>query len=311
VLARILLGLMLCSLLGCGSNSRAPVEDRAALSPNGGYTVKRGDTLYSIAFRSGMDFRKVAVANGIVPPYTIYPDQNIYLSEAVPPGQVSTVPSVSVARSTMPSTAVTTPVRSYGASTAYTAAPESVVPGSTSVNPPLTSAAGAAVIAPLPAPTPSPTVTVTPVSTPPHEPVRPAPAAATSSQASAFEGAKVDVWLWPTTGAVTRGYSESVHKGIDIGGANGDAVVAVAAGKVVYAGTGIVGFGELLIVKHNEEYLSAYGHNNRLLVTEGQTVTAGQIIAEKGNSGTDTVKLHFEIRKEGKPIDPLRVLPSR
>ena len=110
---------------------------------------------------------------------------------------------------------------------------------------------------------------------------------------------------------MTRGYSSSVHKGIDIAGNRGDPVQAVAAGKVVYSGTGIVGFGELLIIKHNEIYLSAYGHNDRLLVGEGDTVRAGQKIAEKGSSGTDTVKLHFEIRKEGKPIDPLRVLPRR
>ena len=118
-------------------------------------------------------------------------------------------------------------------------------------------------------------------------------------------------WRWPTSGRVIRGYSSSVHKGIDIGGQRGDAINAVAAGKVVYAGTGIVGFGELLIVKHNEVYLSAYGHNSRLLVAEGTTVRAGQKIAEKGSSGTDRVKLHFEIRKEGKPIDPQRVLPRR
>jgi lipoprotein NlpD len=102
-----------------------------------------------------------------------------------------------------------------------------------------------------------------------------------------------------------------VHKGIDIAGTRGDTVVATAAGKVVYAGTGIAGFGELLIVKHNEQYLSAYGHNDRLLVGEGDTVAAGQKIAEKGSSGTDTVKLHFEIRKDGKPIDPVRLLPRR
>jgi len=126
-----------------------------------------------------------------------------------------------------------------------------------------------------------------------------------------YEGDEVKAWLWPTSGSVIRGYSESVHKGIDLGGARGDPVVAVAAGKVVYSGTGIAGFGELLIIKHNETYLSAYGHNDRLLVVEGQTVVAGQTIAEKGSSGTDTVKLHFEIRKEGKPIDPQRVLPRR
>ena len=83
----------------------------------------------------------------------------------------------------------------------------------------------------------------------------------------------------------------------------------MAAGKVVYAGTGVVGYGEMLIVKHSEIYLSAYGHNSRLLVREGEEVKAGQKIAEKGNSGTDTVKLHFEIRKEGKPVDPKKLLP--
>jgi lipoprotein NlpD len=102
-----------------------------------------------------------------------------------------------------------------------------------------------------------------------------------------------------------------VHKGIDISGNRGDPVVAVAAGTVVYAGTGIVGLGELLIVKHNEIYLSAYGHNDALLVAEGEIVAAGQTIARKGSSGTDTVKLHFEIRKAGKPIDPQRLLPRR
>ncbi len=110
---------------------------------------------------------------------------------------------------------------------------------------------------------------------------------------------------------MSRGYSGSVHKGIDIGGQRGDPVKAVATGKVVYAGTGIVGFGELLIVKHNELYLSAYGHNDRLLVSEGEVVQAGQKIAEKGSTGTDAVKLHFEIRKEGKPVDPRRLLPKR
>lgn len=118
-------------------------------------------------------------------------------------------------------------------------------------------------------------------------------------------------WRWPSEGKVVRSYSGSVHKGIDIGGKRGDPIVAVASGRVVYAGTGIAGYGLLLIVKHDDTYLSAYGHNNSIEVAEGQDVKAGQLIARKGDSGTDSVKLHFEIRKNGKPIDPHSVLGKR
>jgi len=227
--------------------------------------VQRGETLYSIAFRYGLDYRRVAAANSIPAPYTIYPGQKIYLKEATP------VPAKRAA------------------------APVPVAPAPAS--PPPT---------PVARSTPAPaTKTV----------ARPAPVTKVSSSAgtksAVYTGSAVGAWRWPTAGRVIRGYSSTVHKGIDIGGKRGDAIQAVAAGKVVYAGTGIVGFGELLIVKHNEVYLSAYGHNDRLLVAEGETVRAGQKIAEKGSSGTDSVKLHFEIRKEGKPIDPQRLLPRR
>ena len=118
-------------------------------------------------------------------------------------------------------------------------------------------------------------------------------------------------WRWPSEGNVVRAYSGSVHKGIDIGGERGDRVVAVASGRVVYAGTGIAGYGLLLIVKHDDTYLSAYGHNDSIEVAEGQDIQVGQLIARKGDSGTDSVKLHFEIRKNGKPIDPHSVLGKR
>jgi len=277
LLARILLSLVLCGLLACGGNPPAPVEDRVTqpqLSSSPSYTVKSGDTLYSIAFRYGLDYRKVAVANAIGDSYTIYPGQIIYLGEVVPPRQISTSPS---------------PVNTT---------PQGTIP----VNREATGASS--VIQTKPAVS-EPTLTRPPPSPPANANVK------QQIEADTYSGTTVEVWLWPTKGAVTRGYSESVHKGVDIAGARGDPVVAAAAGKVVYAGTGIVGFGELLILKHNEVYLSAYGHNDRLLVAEGQTVTAGQTIAEKGSSGTDSVKLHFEIRKEGKPIDPQRVLPRR
>jgi lipoprotein NlpD len=119
-------------------------------------------------------------------------------------------------------------------------------------------------------------------------------------------------WQWPATKKITRPYSSasSVHKGIDIQGNFGEPVRAANSGKVVYAGSGLVGFGNLLIIKHNERYLSAYGHNSKLVVAEGAQVKAGQKIAEFGDSGTDKVKLHFEIRRDGKPINPLSLLPK-
>jgi lipoprotein NlpD len=260
LLVRVLLSLVMCTLVACGGNTRAPVEDRhsRSQSSSSAYQVQRGDTLYSIAFRYGLDYRKVAAANRIPAPYTIYPGQKIYLKEAA------------------------------------------VVPASkTPASRPVPAKVAAKPAAPVPASKPA---TVT----------KPSSATVKKKQSSGvYAGRAVSAWRWPSSGRVIRGYSSSVHKGIDISGKRGDPVKAVAAGKVVYAGTGIVGFGELLIVKHNEVYLSAYGHNDRLLVAEGDTVAAGQKIAEKGSSGTDTVKLHFEIRKEGKPIDPQRLLPRR
>ncbi|MFK8046919.1 MAG: peptidoglycan DD-metalloendopeptidase family protein [Halioglobus sp.] len=241
---------MIIFLVSCGGNKlRAPVEDRRIkpLPVPASYSVQRGDTLFSIAWRYGLDHRALAAKNRIVPPYTIFPGQRIYLAANAPrPVQKKPVP------------------------------PPRKPPAKVVAKPPLKAAPK----------TPSPV-------------------------AKPVQIKAIAKWRWPTTGTVSRGYSSSVHKGIDIDGKRGDPIYAVAAGRVVYAGNGIVGYGELLIVKHSDVYLSAYGHNSRLLVTEGAKVSAGQKIAEKGSSGTDTVKLHFEIRKEGKPIDPKRVLPAR
>jgi lipoprotein NlpD len=117
-------------------------------------------------------------------------------------------------------------------------------------------------------------------------------------------------WVWPSAGKLVTGVSENPNlKGIDIAGKAGQPIVASAAGKVVYVGTGIRGYGKLIIVKHNASYLSAYGHNQEILVKEGQQVAKGQKIAEMGNTDADQVKLHFEIRKHGTPVDPLKFLP--
>lgn len=117
-------------------------------------------------------------------------------------------------------------------------------------------------------------------------------------------------WMWPASGKVTAAFDES-KKGIDIAGKSGQAVVAAGAGKVMYAGSGIRGYGNLVIVKHTSILLSAYAHNKKILVKEGQSVTKGQQIAEMGDSDADAVKLHFEIRQQGKPVDPLKFLPNR
>lgn len=269
------LALLLLTLLlaGCAGGVRAPIESRQTTAPSpvsatNSYLVQRGDTLYSIAFRFGLDYRNVAAANGVTAPYTIYPGQRLTLIG----GQAS-------AYATTASPAASPAARPSAAPVAIASPDPAPVP-----RPPATPAA-AQVAVPAPA---------VPVRSGPKPPMGP-----------------VTAWLWPASGPVTRGYSATVHKGIDISGQRGDPVLAAAAGDVVYAGTGIVGFGELLIVKHDDVYLSAYGHNDRLLVSEGERVSVGQKIAEKGSSGTDTVKLHFEIRQEGRPIDPLRLLPRR
>jgi lipoprotein NlpD len=134
-----------------------------------------------------------------------------------------------------------------------------------------------------------------------------APAAGSSSASSEEDLG----WIWPGSGPVLAGFDEAKNKGLDIGGAAGDSVLASADGKVVYAGAGLRGYGNLIILKHNNTYLTAYAHNQALLVKEDQTVKKGQKIAEMGNSDSDKVKLHFEVRRQGKPVDPAKYLPAR
>jgi lipoprotein NlpD len=118
-------------------------------------------------------------------------------------------------------------------------------------------------------------------------------------------------WIWPVNGPVLAGFDEVKNKGLDLGGAAGDAVLAAAEGKVVYVGEGLRGYGKLIILKHNNTFLTAYAHNQALLVKEDQSVRKGQKIAEMGSSDTDRVKLHFEVRRQGKPVDPAKFLPAR
>jgi lipoprotein NlpD len=157
-------------------------------------------------------------------------------------------------------------------------------------------------------------------------PVAPASAASAPASASAAAPAVVAAapvavppaapddeiaWMWPARGAVLAAFDEVKNKGLDIAGALGDPVLAAADGRVVYVGAGLRGYGNLIIVKHNATYLTAYAHNQTLLVKEDQTVRRGQKIAEMGSSDADRVKLHFEVRRQGRPVDPARYLPPR
>lgn len=333
MLIRLLCIVLLAGLVGCAAGGRAPVEDRrgGGKSSTVQYVVQRGDTLYSIAFRYGLDYRKVAEVNRIGAPYTIYPGQTLYLWKvSSSPAYVAPAPATPPPASLPAPTPVpAAPVQGVpGASPVIVnavpelAIPEQTAPAQTPVaggGTPETSGGGtvgAPATTPMAVPAPGTVAVATAPAPAPVPQPAPSPAAAPAvssppSPPPPNPQGRVTAWLWPASGPVTRGYQSNVHKGIDIGGERGDPVKAVADGVVVYAGTGIVGFGELLIVKHNDIYISAYGHNDRLLVGENAVVRAGQTIAEKGSSGTDTVKLHFEIRKEGKPVDPLKLLPRR
>lgn len=159
------------------------------------------------------------------------------------------------------------------------------------------------------------TTTVQPTTLPPVGATAPVvtpvtPAAETSASSKGGDASGLG-FMWPASGNLIAGFNESTNKGLDIGGKAGDPVVAAADGRVVYAGAGLRGYGHLIILKHNNTYLTAYAHNQKLLVKEDQNVKKGQTIAEMGSSDADRVKLHFEVRRQGKPVDPSRYLPAR
>ena len=163
-----------------------------------------------------------------------------------------------------------------------------------------------------PAPAPAPAKPAVPMATQTTPGVTPAPAPAPASPPPPPSAGADDVdFIWPASGALIAGFDEAKNKGLGIAGKAGDAVLAAADGRVVYAGAGLRGYGNLIILKHNNTFLTAYAHNQTLLVKEDQTVKKGQQIAEMGSTDADRVKLHFEIRRSGKPVDPARYLPAR
>lgn len=267
-------------LAGCSSGSIAPVESASVApvtatvsSPRPDiYTVRRGDTLYSIAWHYGFDFRKLAAWNAIGEPYTIYPGQQLRLTQ--PPKTVFTPPS-QPDRQAPPATSGAQSTRARASGTPSRSPPK---PGASAAKRNTTASS----------------------------------AGLKKGENRAAKGGSVPVkrWQWPARGNVVTTFSRSGGKGIDIAGTFGESIVAASDGEVVYSGSGLIGYGQLIIVKHNKRYLSAYAHNNKILVKEGDPVKGGQRIAEMGRSGSNRALLHFEIRRDGKPIDPLRYLPK-
>jgi lipoprotein NlpD len=183
------------------------------------------------------------------------------------------------------------------------------------VAPPVSASAATGVVTrPVTASTVAPVTTAAlPAANGTDKPAATAGAAASAPVApSASSGSDEEIkWIWPTQGAVLAGFDEAKNKGLDIGGSAGDPVLAAADGRVVYVGAGLRGYGNLIILKHNNMYLTAYAHNQALLIKEDQSVRQGQKIAEMGSSDADRVKLHFEVRRQGKPVDPAKYLPAR
>lgn len=280
--------LLITVLSGCSSRSApAPVStlelrenfyqqrNRGSLSANN-YTVRRGDTLYAIAFRAGKDVRELARLNAISSPYVIYPGQQLKLTgtaarQVAKPvnRQITTKPVTNVIQNKNKS------------NSSQTKSNSSVKP----VKP------------------------VAPKNQTGYGQTK--PAVKKKAQNITLSGNVVQ-WQWPVKGKIISGFShqQQGNKGIDVAGQEGNRINAAASGQVVYAGNALRGYGNLVIIKHNDDYLSAYAHNRKLLVTERQMVTAGQQIAEMGSTDATDPRLHFEIRFRGTSVDPLKYLPK-
>ena len=284
---------------GCGGGgvAVAPVQspiESALPGRDSGYVVGSGDTLYSIAWRFGIDYRTLAAANSIRDPYTIYPGQRLVVPE---PGDdvAPEPPAAAAAAQTEPGE---TSVRGAGT----TGEPE-VAP-----LPPPPEPAPASTESPAAAPQDAPAAAPqdAPAAAPPVAKAEPKSAAPASTAARTVAGMR---WIRPTNGKTVSTFGRGGNKGIDIGGTFEQPIHAAAPGRVVYAGSGLIGYGKLVIVKHDSRLLSAYAHNERLHVGEGDAVSGGEHIADMGRSSKGRVMLHFEIRHNGKPVDPLRYIP--
>jgi len=321
---RALVWVLALWLAGCASSgNQAPVIERAPNSAKSSpgkvvkavadkdwrpdtYTVKKGDTLYSIGLEFGYDYKEIAEWNNIQSPYVIHIGRQLKLKEPKSQAQVTKPQDEPVA----------TPLKTEPAVVAKTLdEPPTFSEPKASKEPYSDQAMKAPVAAPKPATKPNDkpadVAKAEPQKAEPNKTDAKKPDSSPEKPASTATDDEAIAWAWPANGKVLTGFNESAGaKGVDIGGSQGQPVLAAAPGKVVYSGAGLRGYGKLVIIKHNKTYLSAYAHNHQILVKEGQEVAKGQKIAEMGSSDTDRVKLHFEIRKLGKPVDPAKYLPA-
>ncbi|MCX7554037.1 peptidoglycan DD-metalloendopeptidase family protein [Marinicella sp. S1101] len=251
------------------------------------HKVVKGDSLYSIGFRYQKDYKQLAAINNIKPPYRIYPNQILKLTGE--PDKVVFSPSKNT-------TVETKPIVSNKPIVARNEATNKNTNKATNNQPKPTNKQ-----ANKPASKPEAQAKTVPTTPTTQRPPAKKPMVVKTPNNSNLK------WLWPTNGKIRTTFlaSNPARKGISIGGQSGQPVKAAEAGVVVYSGNGLLGYGELIIIKHNDAFLSAYGHNKTLKVKEGMSVTRGQVIAELGSSGTNVNNLHFEIRKNGKPVNPL------
>lgn len=314
--------LLVAALSACSSTPRqAPVSDLSAGTRKPAATVvklreadwrphthqvQKGDTLYAIALEYGFDYRELAEWNGIGAPYVIRIGQQLRLTPTQPEGGAVVATPLKTVLAPAENRLAVEPLPLPPSSGMLKTQPKAgKIPYSVEAE----NAAKVAVKPDAAAPKTPP-----PIEDKPKTPdTRTVPAAPEDKKiAQAVSGDDEDPeWGWPAKGKVIATFSEGgSSKGVDIAGKAGQAVFAAAPGKVVYSGSGLRGYGKLVIIKHNKTYLSAYAHNSQILVKEGQGVLKGQRIAEMGDSDADQVKLHFEIRRLGKPVDPLKHLPE-
>ncbi len=299
-------------LAGCASKSPAPLADRGgppgtppaagAVAAKEGYLVRKGDTLYSIALDHGLDYKDLVAWNAIENPNLILVGQVLRVKA---PGAGAGSEAV-VVRPVASASSVEPRALDGAGSAAVKREPKA---GKEAYSDQAMARAQALALAQQ-KPVEPVVASVAKVEAKPAARVE-KPEAQAEPAADATSGNEEVLWMWPASGKLVGSFSEGGNKGVDISGKAGDPVLAASGGKVVYSGTGLRGYGKLVIVKHNSNYLTAYAHNQTVLVKEGQSVSKGQKIAEMGNTDADQVKLHFEVRRQGKPVDPLKHLPQR